>query len=184
MQEHELTPLGNRGQIIEVDETYLGGKKYRKGVQAGRDNKIPILGIAEHNGRVFFKAIPNCKAESIKPILDSMVSHNVKQIVTDAKPTYSRIIPTHLHLETNHREELRELGFISMKTIEGAFSLFKRGLIGSYHKLSQDHLNSYLGEFCWRYNRRKAQPWMFQSLLANVSTRKPMTYRTLTREIF
>ena len=184
MQEHELTPLGSKGQIVEVDETYLGGEKYRKGIQAARDNKIPILGIAEHNGRVFFQAIPNCTAESIKPILDSMVSHNVKQIVTDSKPTYGHIIPEHLHLETNHKQELRELGFVSMRTIEGAFSLFKRGLIGSYHKLSQDHLNSYLGEFCWRYNRRKAQPWMFQSLLANVASRRPMTYKTLTREIF
>jgi hypothetical protein len=76
------------------------------------------------------------------------------------------------------------MGFVSMKTIEGAFSLFKRGLIGSYHKLSQDHLDSYLGEFCWRYNRRKSQPWMFQSLLLEIASKKPMTYRALTREIF
>jgi hypothetical protein len=51
-----------------------------------------------------------------------------------------------------------------MKTIEGAFSLFKRGVIGSYHHLGKDHLDSYLQEFCWRYNRRKMQGQMFGTL--------------------
>jgi hypothetical protein len=71
-----------------------------------------------------------------------------------------------------------------MKTVEGAFSLFKRGVIGSYHKLSKDHLDSYLQEFCWRYNRRGMQPFMFNTLLTEVATKKPLTYKTLTRDVF
>jgi hypothetical protein len=56
--------------------------------------------------------------------------------------------------------------------------------IGRYHKLSADHVDSYLGEFCWRYNRRHLQPWMFQTLLREVATKPPVTYKKLTREIF
>ncbi|HKV79659.1 MAG TPA: IS1595 family transposase [Candidatus Sulfotelmatobacter sp.] len=184
MQEQEHTPLGSKGQVVEIDEMRIGGRKLRRGVKAGLENKITVLGMAEHHGRIHFQVVPNAKVPSLKPVIDKMLSHNVGQVVTDSKSSYSSIIPKHLHVETNHKEELRTLGYVSMKTIEGAFSLFQRGLIGSYHKLSQDHLNSYLGEFCWRYNRRKSQPWMFQNLLTNVATFRPMTYKTLTREIF
>lgn len=72
------------------------------------------------------------------------------------------------------------MGHVSMRTIEGAFSLFKRGFIGSYHKLGKVHLDSYLGEFCWRYNRRSSQPWMFDTLLREVSSKPPMPYKELT----
>jgi hypothetical protein len=64
----------------------------------------------------------------------------------------------------------------------GGRSLFKRGVIGSYHHLSKDHLDSYLQEFCWRYNRRKMQPCMFQTLMTELVTKKPLTYKKLTRE--
>jgi hypothetical protein len=76
------------------------------------------------------------------------------------------------------------LGETSTRTIEGAFSLFKRGVIGSYHKLSKDHLDSYLQEFCWRYNRRGQQKQMFETLTRELVTKKPLTYRKLTREVF
>jgi transposase-like protein len=184
MQEQEKKPLGSRGQIVEIDETNLGGRKLRKGVKAGKNAKVTVLGMAERGGRVHFQVIPNVQTESIKPVVDSMLSHNASQVVTDSCSTYRWILSPHQHVQTCHKDELREMGFVSMKTIEGAFSLFKRGLIGSYHKLGKDHLDSYLGEFCWRYNRRNAQPWMFQNLLREVASKKPMTYKTLTREIF
>jgi len=57
-------------------------------------------------------------------------------------------------------------------------------VIGSYHHLSEDHLDSYLQEFCWRYNRRGMQPFMFQTLLRELTQKKPLTYRKLTRETF
>jgi hypothetical protein len=100
------------------------------------------------------------------------------------RPSYTRLIPAEKHEEVSHKDELREFGSVSTKTIEGAFSLFKRGVVGSYHKLSKDHLDSYLQEFCWRYNRRKLQPWMFDTLLREVATKKPMTYKYLTRQVF
>jgi hypothetical protein len=112
------------------------------------------------------------------------VSQVLDKIVTDGDAQYSFIVPKEKHVAKSHAKELWETGTISNKTIEGAFSLFKRGVVGAYHHLSEDHLNSYLGEFCWRYNRRKMQPWMFQTLLRELVTNKPLTYKTLTRETF
>lgn len=61
-------------------------------------------------------------------------------------------------------------------------SLFKRGIIGNYHKLSVEHLDRYLGEFCWRYNRRHQQPQLFDMALKNLAARKPLPYKDLTFE--
>ena len=108
----------------------------------------------------------------------------MNKVVTDGSPTYRFVVPQEKHEETNHEQEIRDFGKVKMQSIEGAFSLFKRGVVGSYHHLSEDHLDSYLGEFCWRFNRRKMQPWMFQTLLRELVTNKPMTYRELTKEIF
>jgi transposase-like protein len=184
MQELNTAPLGGQGQVLEIDESYLGGKKLRKGVKAGRDNKIAILGIAERGGRVHLQRISNAKAESIRPILDSKVSPKAKEIITDSASVYSHILPAEKHTEVSHKQELEEFGELSAKTIEGAFSLFKRGVIGSYHHLSEDHLDSYLQEFSWRYNRRKLQPFMFQALLTELTRKEPLTYKKLTRETF
>jgi transposase-like protein len=188
MQELETAPLGGQGQVLEIDEAYLGGKKHRKGVKAGKDAKIAILAIAERGGRVHMQRISNAKAATLKPILKEKVSPNAKQIVTDGAPVYVNIIPSIVpvsqHKVADHKAELEEFGELSAKTVEGAFSLFKRGVIGSYHHLSEDHLDSYLQEFCWRYNRRGMQPFMFQTLLRELVTKKPLTYRKLTREVF
>lgn len=184
MQEINISPLGGQGQIVEVDETFIGGKKLRKGVKAGKDAKISVLGMVERGGRVHMQTIENCKAATLRPILQENLSPNVKTVLTDSASAYSFILPKDKHVEANHRVELDMFGETSMKTIEGAFSLFKRGVIGSYHKLSKDHLDSYLQEFCWRYNRRNIQPHMFSTLLRELVTKKPLTYRKLTREVF
>jgi transposase-like protein len=184
MEEQNMSPLGGQGQIVEIDETRLGGRKLRKGVQAGRDNKITVLGIAERNGRVHMQKISNARAETLRPILEKKLSPDVKEVVTDAASVYSILIPKEKHTETSHKKDLAEKGELANKTIEGAFSLFKRGLVGSYHKLSEDHLDSYLQEFCWRFNRRNVQPTIFPTLLRELTTKKPLTYKTLTRETF
>jgi len=188
MQEMNSAPLGGAGKVVEVDETYLGGKKRRKGIGVAKEAKVAILGIAERSGRVHLQRISNAKAESIKPILKEKLSPETEQVITDGNPVYGwvvpSIVPVKQHKVTNHGKEIEEFGEVSTKTIEGAFSLFKRGVIGSYHHLSEDHLDSYLQEFSWRFNRRNLQPWMFGTLLRELVTKKPLTYKTLTRETF
>jgi hypothetical protein len=97
-----------------------------------------------------FQSVEICRAEALRPVPKTNLSPNVKQVLTDSMATYSHILPKEKHTETNHRVELETLGELSMRTIEGAFSLFKRGVIGSYRHLSKDHLDSYLQEVCWR----------------------------------
>ena len=184
MQEIEIAPLGGQGQIVEVDEAFIGGKKLRKGVKAGKDAKISVLGMVERGGRLHMQSIANCKAEAIQPVLESNLSPKVQAVITDSASAYGWILPKEKHVVTNHKVELETLGELSTRTIEGAFSLFKRGVVGSFHHLSKDHLDSYLQEFCWRYNRRKEQAGMFGTLTRELVTKKPLTYKTLTQEVF
>jgi transposase-like protein len=185
MEELNKAPLGGQGQIVEIDETWLGGKVRRKGIKAAKDAKIGILGIAERGGRVHLQRVENAKTGTLRPVIEANVSPETKKVVTDGAAAYTFIIPPEKHESTDHGDELEMLGRVEgTKTVEGAFSLFKRGVVGSYHHLSKDHLDSYLQEFCWRYNRRAMQPHMFQTLTRELVAKKPLTYRNLTREVF
>lgn len=187
MEELNSEPLGGQGQIVEIDETWLGGRRnnQRETTKDMRDRKIQVLGIAERGGRVRLQRIENAKAATLRPVLAANLSPDARKVVTDDHASYKFIIPQEKHEATSHKDELDMLGKVEgTKTIEGAFSLFKRGVVGSYHHLSEDHLDSYLQEFCWRYNRRKMQPFMFQALAHELVNSKPLTYKKLTREVF
>jgi transposase-like protein len=187
MEELNAEPLGGQGQVVEIDETWLGGSKrhHRKTSKEKRDAKVRVLGMVERGGRVRLQRVENAKTETLRPVIAANLSPDASKVVTDGAAAYTFILPKEKHVATVHERELELTDSIQgTRTIEGAFSLFKRGLVGSYHKLSKDHLDSYLQEFCWRYNRRKLQPWMFDTLLREAVTKKPMTYKTLTREVF
>ena len=132
MEELNAEPLGGTGKVVEVDETYLGGRITRKGVGAAKETKVAILGIAERSGRVHLQKISNAKAETIKPILKEKLNPETKQVVTDGAPVYGwvvpSIVPVSQHKVVIHKDEIEEFGEVSSKTIEGAFSLFKRGV--------------------------------------------------------
>jgi transposase-like protein len=185
MSEGDMPKLGGPGKVVEIDETFVGGKKLRKGVKAGKDAKIAVLGLAERGGRIHLQTIESTKALAIRPILEARLSPDTKKVVTDSAPVYTRLIPPEQHEEGVHKDELRDDGFIrSTRTIESAFSLFKRGIVGSYHKMSRDHMDAYLQEFCWRFNRRHMQEHLFDMALRNLGDHKPLTFKKLTREIF
>jgi transposase-like protein len=177
MSEESIDPLGSEGQVVEVDESFVGGKVSRTTVTEAKRRKVKVLGIAERGGRVHLRKIKNLKPETIAPILDASISPNVSAILTDGATRYVNMIPKGKHIRGNHSREL-ETGPVSNQTIEGAFSLFKRGVVGSYHKLGVEHMDAYLGEFCWRYNRRAEQPEMFNMALSNM-TREPLPYAKL-----
>ena len=184
MQEMNAAPLGGTGKVVEIDETFIGGKVRRKGHMKAKENKTVVIGIAERGGRIHMQKLENIKSPSVKPVLDAKLHPDTAKVITDSAPVYNWVLPKDKHEIVNHQEEVRTMGELSTKTIEGAFSLFKRGVIGSYHHLSKDHLDSYLGEFCWRFNRRGMQPVMFGAMLRELVTKKPLTYRHLTREVF
>src|ERR1019366_10401795 len=88
MEELNKAPLGGQGQIVEVDETFIGGKNLRKGVKAGKDAKISVLGMVERGGRVHMQTIENCKAATLRPVVEKNLSPNVRAVLTDSSPTY------------------------------------------------------------------------------------------------
>ncbi len=181
MREESDAKIGGNGVTVEIDEMMIGGRVRRKGVKAGCENKTLVLGMAERNGQIHMQSISSRRLEAIKPVLDAKLDPNTPLVVTDMHAAYGRMIPADKHRETSHKEELKTRDWTSTQTVENAFSLFKRGIVGNYHKLSPWHLDRYLREFSWRYNRRGLQPWIFGMALNNMICRKPLPYKELVK---
>jgi transposase-like protein len=180
MQESEPIKLGSESTTVEIDETFVGGRKRGKGVRAGKKAKTVVVGMAERDGRIHLQTVKSIKHVHVKPVLDQHLNPETEKIVTDGAGRYKTYFPKNKHVVGEHRKELRDKNWTSTQTVENAFSLFKRGIVGNYHQLSADHLDRYLGEFCWRYNRRGLQPWLFDMTLTNLVNRKPLPYKDLT----
>jgi transposase len=158
------------GSSVEMDETYFGGKRkgYRGRPGSGDKKKSPIVGIAERRGgqgRVIAKATKSVNADT----LTSMVKEYVlpeSTIFTDDFSGYDRL-KSHgfTHHRINHSAKVWVMGDIHTNTIEGFWSLVKRGIGGVYHQVSQKYLQSYLDEYTFRYNRRDRGNLIFTSIL-------------------
>ena len=122
----------------------------------------------------------SAKAKAITPLVEAHVSPDVERIMTDQSAIYPYGLPKDQlpkHYTVDHsRQYVR--GEVHTNTIESAFSLLKRGIVGSFHKVSIKHLHRYLGEFEYRYDRRKA-PGMFEETLRRIAERKPLPYSEL-----
>jgi transposase-like protein len=179
MQEPKSLKLGGESTTVEIDETYVGGRKRGAGVKAGRKAKTIVVGIAERDGRIHLQTVRSAKNNYVRPVIREKVDPETPKIVTDGAGRYRTLIPKEKHEQGNHKRELHNKNWTTTQTVENAFSLFKRGLVGNYHQLSAEHLDRYLGEFCWRYNRRKMQPWLFDMTLVNLLNKKPLPYKDL-----
>jgi transposase-like protein len=147
--------LGGPNKVVEVDETYVGGKaKNRKG-------KIPpkeaVVSLVERDGRVRSNHVPEVTAKTLGPILAAQMA-GASYVMTDESPVYPKIAKGFAgHGTVNHSiEEYVRGNFWHTNTIEGYFSILKRGVVGTFHHVSQQHLKRYLAEFDFRYNERKA----------------------------
>ncbi len=156
--------------IIEVDETYVGGKireHYRTAVKPGERqkdrlspfaNKQSVVSVLQRGGRVQSTHVPKVTAENLKPIVQQMIAEDC-HVMTDSASTLKGALVSRKHDQVNHRagEYVRyEDGIcISTNTIEGFFATLKRGINGVYHHVGKQHLHRYLSEFDFRYNSRK-----------------------------
>ncbi len=171
---------------IEVDETYVGGHRYGKGHLAGKDNKETVIGIIQRDGDLKFIHAGRADAVTIRGILEQHVSEDVDVIVTDESVLYASGIPrrhSSKRKAVNHsvEEYVRwEKGFmVTTNTVESAFSLLKRGIIGSWHRVSPKHLAAYLNEMTFRFNRRKSSI-LFLDTLRHMVTAPVLTFEKLT----
>jgi transposase-like protein len=181
MQEPTGSKIGGPGSTVAIDEMFIGGRKRLAGCKAGHAAKIPVLGIAEHDGSLHMQVLKGgVTLQNVRNVVAEKLDPETPKVITDGKPLYRGVIPKAKHQQGNHKEELKDKNWTSTQTVENAFSLFKRGIIGQYHYLSPWHMDRYLREFCWRYNRRGVQPWIFEFALTNMLASKPMPYKKLT----
>jgi len=175
--------------IVEMDETWLGGRA--KGAGSGWRKTNPrlkqvIVGIKERGGRIKMIHAPNAKIETLAQCLKEHVSADVEFIMTDELPAYPKALrlsghDLEKHRTVNHSAEIYVDGNTTTNGIESAFSLFKRGVIGSFHKISIKHLHRYLSEFETRFNGRKADD-RFEPTLKRMLGVEPMPYAELVAE--
>src|SRR6266478_5158219 len=167
--------------VVEADETYLTPKKPRKGKPyVKKEKRDVVLGMIERGGKLRLVPINDAKIEIIEPVLDKHISPDAT-LQTDGHPTYAIIGERKFagHRVIDHAHSYA-MGDIHTNTIENAFSLLKRGVYGTFHKVSIKHLGRYCNEFSFRFNRRESQAQMFEETVKGLLRGKPLPYKTLT----
>ena len=148
--------LGGKNKVVEADETYIGGKAKNKAF-GPPPVKESVIALVERDGRVSSHHVPEVTAKTLRPILVEHASRK-SYLMTDESKVYKRVGKEFAgHGSVNHSiEEYVRGSFWHTNTVEGYFSVLKRGIGGVYQHVSQQHLKRYLGEFDFRYNYRSA----------------------------
>ena len=177
----ERAPLSG---TVEADETYVGGKvggfRSRQEAALGRmANKSVVLGAVERGGKLRIRVVPNAEGPTVRRFLNDTVK-DAEVVYTDSHRSYRGIADEDTrHEYVDHSEEEWVRGEVHTNTIESAWSLFDRAVIGSYHKLSRKHLPAYLSEFEFRFNNR-GNPFLFRDTLTALVRADTLTYEELT----
>ena len=155
MEPMETTPLGSGGGIVEADETYIGRRKGVKKGKAGYAHKQKVFALVERGGKVKSARVSGSMFDGIKKGL-THVSPDA-HLITDEHKMYVKVGKKFAsHEAVNHSIKEWVRGNVHTNTIEGYFSVFKRGMRGVYQHCREDHLHRYLAEFDFRYNHRSA----------------------------
>jgi len=173
---------------VEIDETYIGGKNLGRGKAHKWDNKTPVIGIRDREGHLHMIQAQELHLNKSKlyDIIAANVDKTVDVIMTDESHLYDFKLTQFKnakHKTVNHSadEFVRyEKGMcVTTNAVESAFSLFKRGIVGAWHKVSAKHLMAYLQEMTWRYNNRK-NPFLFRDTLMRLVASDSLEYKQLT----
>ena len=155
--------------VIEVDETYIGGKIRTQPQVAkfgtrpmdrvsGVSNKAAVVSVLQRGGRVQSQHVQRVTTENLRPIIEQMVAEDA-HVMTDSSTVLKGAMRGRKHDQVNHKAEeyvRYENGLcITTNSIEGYFATLKRGINGVYHHVGKQHLHRYLSEFDFRYNSRK-----------------------------
>jgi IS1 family transposase len=157
--EEDMDKLGG---IVEVDETYVGGKDKnrhwdKKTHASGRgasEKKVPVVGAVRRKGSVIARVIGDVSRATLEKFVNEAVSTRVSLLCTDDFRSYNRLSYRFNHGTVDHGKGKYVVGAIHTNTIEGFWSLIKRGCVGTFHKVSKKYLPLYVAEFQFRYNNR------------------------------
>lgn len=162
-----IEPQEKLGGIVEVDETMVGGKDKNRHFEKrehvhgrGATTKFVVIGAVKRKGNVIARVIDNVKRDTLEQFIRETVSDKVSLICTDDFGGYNRTHYRYPHGVINHSEGKHVIdggvvGAIHTQTIEGFWSLIKRGVMGTFHKVSRKYLPLYVAEFQFRYNNRQ-----------------------------
>jgi transposase-like protein len=169
------------GGTVEVDETFIGGERR---MHHKYDNKEVVIGIRQRGGELRMFHAADVTSGTLAKYIKENVSTDVDVIVTDEWRAYPKaMIAAGIHGDKHetirHRDKVYVRGDIHTNTVESAFSLLKRGIMGTWHKISAKHLAAYLQEMTWRFNNRK-NPFLFRDTMLKLIVSDNLEYKKLT----
>jgi transposase-like protein len=167
-----IAPEEKLGGIVEVDETWVGGKDYNRhadkkshgrGGQATK--KVPMIGAIERKGNVVVRVLSRLSKKDAQTFVREMVSNKVSLLATDESFVYDGLEKEYPLKSVHHNNGQYVVGAVHTNTIEGFWSIFKRGVVGTFYKMSAKYMPLYAAEFQFRYNNRM-NPDMFAQAIA------------------
>jgi transposase-like protein len=166
---------------VEMDEMFVGGVERGS---TGHGNKQIVVAIRKRNGDLRFFHVPNTQAKTLSKYIKENISVDVDFVMTDDSPSYPKAmiragVHGSKHKTVTHKHKVYVAGDAHVNTVENAFSLFKRGIVGTWHHLSGKHLAAYLEEMEFRFNRRKDKN-LFVDTLQHMVTAPVLTFEKLT----
>jgi len=155
------SPLGGEGRVVEVDETYVGGKESNKHRDKRTGDRLgakqAVVTLVERNGEARSFHIASVTSKTLRKVMVTNISRQ-SHLMTDGAQAYIRIgdeFAFHDRVDHSAGEYVRD-GFAHSNTAESFFAILKRGVYGNFHSVSEAHLHRYLAEFDFRYNHRIA----------------------------
>ena len=179
MQETE--PVEKLSGTVEIDETYVGGKARR---WRPKSVKKVVIGIRQRNGDLRLIHAKDAKSTTVREIIKANLGGRVEVIMTDESQIYPwalNRLQKEKHRTINHSKQYAH-GDVHTNTVESAFSLLKRGIVGTWHKVDAKHLPAYLDEMCFRFNNRK-NPYLFRDTILKLINTQNLEYKELTAQI-
>jgi transposase-like protein/ribosomal protein L37AE/L43A len=156
-----IEPETKLGGIVEVDETFVGGKAKNRhwDKRDGKpgptaSGKVIVAGAVKRKGNVIARVIQNVKSSTLQSFVHEAVSEKVSLLCTDQWVGYKGLDKNYPHATVDHAKHQYVVGAVHTQTIEGFWSIFKRGIVGSFHKVSAKYMPLYVAEFQFRYNNR------------------------------
>ena len=174
----ETYPFKLRG-IVEIDETFVGGRTEGKG-HGYKGNKAVVVGAIQREGKIVLQVAPDRSRKTLHGFAAENIADEAEAIHTDDWRPYRGIGDEDTRHETvNHSAKEYVRGDVHTNSIENVWSLLKRSIMGSYHQISVKHLDAYLDELEWRFNNRD-NPYLFRDTMVKLLASTNLPYDTLT----